>query len=122
MDTTQRIQVAIGPRDARLALSDALARAFPRCDVRSDVVVEQSGALVVATPELCTVEVCRELAEKATPVIILAPVPRRAEEDAYLRAGAAHYLAMDLDLGGLVAVIAASMPAGAHAPDGQKPL
>jgi DNA-binding NarL/FixJ family response regulator len=110
MKTAPVIHVAVRPDEARRALSETLARTFPSCEVHSGPDQPEPGAIVISTPDECGIDACRELVGLGAQVVILAPVPRTREHEAYARAGAVAYLPMDLDLGDLVRAIQASIP------------
>lgn len=56
-----------------------------------------SGAIVVTTPAVINVDQCRQLAARGVYVVVLCPIPRGGEREAYLRAGAAAYVTMSVD-------------------------
>ncbi len=56
-----------------------------------------AGAIVVATPSVVGAEECRALAARGIHVVILCPIPRPSDREAYLEAGAAAYVPMSVD-------------------------
>lgn len=60
------------------------------------------GDTVLAPVSSCPVELCRCLVRHGYKVVLLAPVPRKPEAEAYGRAGATAYLAMTFDFSELV--------------------
>ncbi len=66
---------------------------------------ETSHDLVIATVSDCPISTVRGLAQSGVRVVILAPVPSSFQATRYREAGAAGYVAMDLDVRPLVEAV-----------------
>ena len=86
-----------------------LLRRWPELDLRIDD--PEPGDVVVTTPRDCSLDMCRELTAMGCSVVVLAPVWRAAARREFLRAGAANYVAMDLNSARLAETIRNSAPA-----------
>lgn len=73
--------------------------------------------LVVAPVGDCSLRRCEALAAAGGRVIVLAAVPRRAEQEQYLEAGAVAYLPMDPDGKALMDALANAGSAGQREPE-----
>ncbi|MGH2633713.1 MAG: hypothetical protein ACRDG3_09915 [Tepidiformaceae bacterium] len=65
----------------------------------------RSGDVIVSPAADLSIDDCARLSGRGVHVIILAPLPRPAEEERYAQAGAAGYLPMAVDTGPLVTAI-----------------
>ena len=65
----------------------------------------ESGDMVITPVADCPPERCTELARAGIRVIVLAPIPRDAERQQYLDAGASGYVPMTIDSNDLIAAI-----------------
>lgn len=102
------IHVVVGVPSLAATLAQVLADATGRA-VGIHPVVGNSPApavLVAATSE-CSPDECFGLKQDNRDVIILAAVPSPFQEQAYLKAGAAGYLPMSIDVGPLVELLRA---------------
>ena len=94
---TPRIQVRVDSESLRHALEGFLRHAVNHGAVLDDgqAPVPRPTDVVITTDSSCPPEACRNLAQQARAVIVLAAVPRASAHDLYFHAGAAAYLPMD---------------------------
>jgi DNA-binding NarL/FixJ family response regulator len=99
LQPTGPLWLALGDRALYRALRAQLARLadwdFRPVDEPLDGA--PPGAIVVSTPSVLGIQECRELANRGIHVVILCPVLRNSEREAYLAAGAAAYVPMSVE-------------------------
>lgn len=99
------LRIAVGDARLRAALEGHLASRFRLLTEPDTMHAGSAGQVVVAGSSYLTPSECADLVASGAAVVVLAPVPRDAERDQYLAAGASSYVAMTIDRESLVRAI-----------------
>lgn len=99
------LRIAVGDARLHAALAAHLAGRFRLLDEDDSSPAGGVGRVIVVAAGYLTPGECAELVAGGAAVVVLAPVPRDAERDQYLAAGASSYVAMTLDRESLVRAI-----------------
>ncbi len=86
----------------RARLEHALGRAVR---VLKGLCESNPHEVVITTTSACSPDECAGLSQSGNAVVVLAALPSSFQEQHYRKAGAAHYLAMSLDIAPLAAAV-----------------